>query len=348
MMMNDAICRPKEITCDGIWELYKTLEGLKNRYLWVDLLEKAEADEKLTYLEKVTLGEDGMIYEAPDSMGIELPYSKDEWVQLVLKDVENGKSKRIICKIKVNALRNVQVSPEELLKRNHLRIAEVDDLKGVTFEREKSYDDEPGAMIPVNDHPVPIQRTYAKKGGRVGAMARDFKDYLKSFQIPYKEDVDMGVRRFSFVFMCENAPGGFVEGCIWFFDKAAEVRTYYNSIGADVCRRSEYRAELYRLLNFINARVYMACSDGGNGTFDSAMLYTPRMYLTEDDGFDVSITTIINYDFWRLASYETHTYVTAYCPELLDRFAPYVYGVLEGKLSAEDAISGMKRTYSLD
>lgn len=53
-----------------------------------------------------------------------------------------------------------------------------------------------------------------------------------------------------------------LEGCIWFFDKAAEVRVYYNSIGADICKRSEYRGELYRLLNFINALVFMECPNG--------------------------------------------------------------------------------------
>lgn len=340
MKMNDAICRPEEITSDAIWELYKLLEGLERRYMWIDMLETAEKKEKLMYLDLVALGEDGVIYDVIDD--IEIADCKNEWVELVLKNIENGKAKRYSCKIKINALHNPAVSSNELLKRNNLRIADVSDMENVVFEQEKSCDDEQEPMIPVNDYTVSVRRELVKRGRKAAAMARDFKDYLRSFNIPYKEDVDMGAKRFTFVFMCDNAPGGFVEGCIWFFDKAAEMRVYYNSIGADICKKSECRNELLRLLNFINARVFMGCFDGGNRMFDSSILHTPRIYLTEDEGFDISITTMINYDFWKMARYETHDYITAYCPELLDRLAPYIYGMLKNNLSIMEAISGIK------
>ena len=319
------------------------LEGLEKRYLWTDMLENPEKDEKLMYLESVTLGEDGVVYEAPDCMGIEFPCSKDEWIRLVLKDYENGKVKRYFVKIKVNSLWKNEVSPDELLKRYNLRIPGEDDLNGVTFEPEKSYKDEPEIMLPVNDYPVPIQKDISKKGDKARAVARDLKRYLGYFNIPYREGIDMGIPRITFVFMCDNAPGGFVEGCIWFFYKAAEVRVYYNSIGADICKKSECRNELLRLLNFINARVFMECSDGGNRMYDSTILHTPRIYLTEDGGYDITVTTMINYDFWKTARYETHDYITAYCPELLDRLAPYIYGVLEKRLSVADAVTGIKK-----
>lgn len=206
---------------------------------------------------------------------------------------------------------------------------------------DKSYKGEPGARIPVYDYPIPI--TKELKGERSSAVAHHLKNYLSYNSIPCKEDLDMGVRRFTFVFMCADAPGGFVEGCIWFFDKAAEVRLYYNSIGADICKRSEYRGELYRLLNFINARVFMECSDGGNGKYQAPIWYTPRIYLTEDTGYDISITTIINYDFGEKARHETHDYITAYCPELLDRLAPFIFRTLKGEMNVSDAIFGIKR-----
>lgn len=65
--------------------------------------------------------------------------------------------------------------------------------------------------------------------------------------------------------MIYEAPGGFTEGCIWFFDKVAETRVYYNQMGADICKRSEGRQDLLRLLNFINARVFMELNDGVTG-----------------------------------------------------------------------------------
>lgn len=68
------------------------------------------------------------------------------------------------------------------------------------------------------------------------------------------------------------------------------------------------------------------------------MLYNPRIILSEDD-FDIMITTMINYDIWEMAPVETHNYLTEYCPEVLDRFAFPIYGVLLGKITVEDAFT---------
>ena len=175
MKMNDASCRPKEIACDGIWELYKTLEGLEKRYLWYDRLEKAQENEKLMYLDQITLGEDGMVYEAPDSMGIEFPYSKDEWIAFNLKNFENGKMKSYYVKIKVNTLREPDVTPEELMERNKLRIPQEEDISAAVFDQERSWSGQLGPMVPVNDYPVPVRKGNMEKGERAGAMARDLK-----------------------------------------------------------------------------------------------------------------------------------------------------------------------------
>ena len=196
--------------------------------------------------------------------------------------------------------------------------------------------------LPITHFPVEPTSSYSKKRRDSERAAHWLESYLRSSAVPYKKDIDLGVTRFTFVFMCENAPGGFTEGCIWFFDKVAETRVYYNQMGADICRKSECRQDLLRLLNFINARVFMELSDGGNRWYDPQILYTPRMYLTEDDGYDMSITTMLNYRFWRTAELETNDYITAYQPELLDKLAPFVFGVLKGELTAEDAIFGIE------
>ena len=166
--------------------------------------------------------------------------------------------------------------------------------------------------------------------------------YLKYYSIPYKKDKDLDVTRITFVFESENVPGGFTEGCVWFFDKAAEARVYYNETSVNICKASDHKEGLFRLLNFINARVFMSLSDGGTSRYDPQILFTPRVYLTEDEGYDIAITTMINYRFWYEAMEETHDYLTAYQPELLDKLGPFIFGVLRGVISINEAISGIK------
>lgn len=171
---------------------------------------------------------------------------------------------------------------------------------------------------------------------------KNFTDYLKRHNIPHKSDINNGCQRFTFVFRAENAPDYCVESCIWFYDgDIAEARCYYTAMGAEICKNSEHKDELLRLLNFINARVFLSCGDS-YGLYEPHMLYNPRMYVTEDSCFDITLTTIMNYDFWEVAPVETADYLTAYCPELLDRLARPVFGVLLGQFTADEAIIYIK------
>ena len=335
--------RPEEITCDEIWELYKLLEGLDEHYVFYDRCNAPGEHEELFYLEKTTIGENGVCYYGPDSMGFELPCSKDEWVELLLKHIENGRIRQYVCRITVNALFKNKKSVQELLEEKHIRIATVEELSAAEYEDHSSGYDDSEIKLPVIHTPVPIRTEFARKHEEAETVAYWFLKYLRYHFVPYKEDKDGGVLRYTFVFMSENSPGGFVEGCVWFYDKAAEVRLYYNQIGADLCKGSEHRPELLRLLNFINARVFMEIRDGaGNRFYDPQILHTPRIYLTEDDGYDISITTTINYKFWKNARLETHDYITAYCPELLDKLSPFIFGALKGEMSVSEAILGIE------
>lgn len=166
---------------------------------------------------------------------------------------------------------------------------------------------------------------------------KSFTDYMKRHNISCVTDLDNGVQRFTMHYRAENAPNYCVESCIWFYQDIAEVRCYYTAMGALFCKTSEYKEGLLRLLNFINARVFLDCCDS-YGLYEPHMLYNPRMYVTEDGCFDITITTIINYDFWETAPVETADYLTAYCPELLDRLAPAVFGVLLGNFTVDEAV----------
>lgn len=168
-------------------------------------------------------------------------------------------------------------------------------------------------------------------------VIKNFKEYLMRNQIPYESSVDAGIRQITMTYTVENAPNQRVEGCIWWYGDGAEARVYYDSMGADICRKSEYKAELLRLLNFINARVFLSCGDA-SGLYKPQLLYTPRIYLTEDGCGDITITTMINYDFWKVAPVETADYITIYCPVLLDRLTPAIFGVLLGRMGGDQAI----------
>lgn len=176
-----------------------------------------------------------------------------------------------------------------------------------------------------------------------GEVIKNFTDYLKLHNIPHVTDIDNGCPRFTMVYDAKNAPNHSVESCIWFYDHdVAEARCYYTAMGAAICKDSEHKDGLLRLLNFINARVFLDSGDG-SGLYEPHMLYNPRIYMTEDDCFDITITTMINYDFWEIAPVETADYLTAYCPELLDRLAPSVFGVLLGKFTVDEAINYIRK-----
>ena len=161
--------------------------------------------------------------------------------------------------------------------------------------------------------------------------------YLKNYNIYHQKDFDQGCRRFTMVYDSPASPGGFVESCIWFFPRDhAEVGVYYNEEGAEICKASENRDDLMWLINYINGYVFLKCQDP-NGMYGPSTLYTPRLFMSCDGGYDIVIKTMINYDFWELANIETLDYMTAYCPELLDRLAPAIFGVLRGDQTINEA-----------
>lgn len=176
------------------------------------------------------------------------------------------------------------------------------------------------------------------------AAVKRFTDYLWEHNIYYESSISNGAQQITMVYDVEEAPGECIESCIWFYDDSAEVRAYYSEVGAEICRESEYRGELLKLLNYINARVFLSCGNS-QGPYEPHMLHTPRMYMTEDGSFDITITTMINYDFWEVAPMETDDYITIYCPELLERLTYPIFLVLLGKISVDDAKERIRQEF---
>lgn len=80
----------------------------------------------------------------------------------------------------------------------------------------------------------------------------------------------------------------------------------------------------------------MCSADGA--LYVPSTLYTPRIFIKENDCFDITLTTIINYDFYKLAPLETEDYITAYCPDLLNKLSPVIFSLLLGKINLQQAM----------
>lgn len=165
--------------------------------------------------------------------------------------------------------------------------------------------------------------------------------YLKSHFIYFETDFCAGTPRFTLMFKnCNNCPDKILESCVYFYQDCMEVKTYFTQNAASWCK--EYQQNIHmimRLLNYINATVWMGSSDGANGLlYNPSILYTPRIFISEDECYDITITTIINYDFYEVAPLETEDYITAYCPDLLDKLSLAIFPLLLGKITLHQAI----------
>ena len=149
-----------------------------------------------------------------------------------------------------------------------------------------------------------------------------------------------GIPRITMVFKnCDRSPGYITEGCIWFYENSMEVRVYYSKLGAEICQKSKHLPELYRLMNYINARLWVSVSDGLEGAlYQSQYLILPRFYVTEDEMQDITATMLIPYTHFELDMLEIEDFITSVLPGLLDDLSIPVFLLLEGRITAEEAI----------
>lgn len=171
-------------------------------------------------------------------------------------------------------------------------------------------------------------------------MRSKITSYLKQHNLYFEADLMEGIPRITMVFKnCDRCPDYITEGCIWFYEDFMEVRVYYSKLGAEICQKSKYLFELYRLLNYINARLWVSVSDGLEGAlYQSQYLISPRFYVTEDEMQDITATMLIPYTHFELDILEMEDFITAALPGMLDDLSIPVFLLLEGRITAEEAI----------
>lgn len=164
--------------------------------------------------------------------------------------------------------------------------------------------------------------------------------YLKLHNLCFETDQIEGIPRITMVFKnCDRCPDYITEGCIWFYEDFMEVRVYYSKLGAEICQKSKYLPELYRLMNYINARLWVGASDGMDGAlYQSQYLISPRFYITEDEMQDITATMLIPYTHFEMDVLELEDFITAALPSLLNSLSVPVFLLLEGRITVEEAI----------
>ncbi len=169
--------------------------------------------------------------------------------------------------------------------------------------------------------------------------------YLKMHNISFEDDLDNGSSRITMLYSgYNNCPDKILESCIWFYEDEMEIRVYYDENASKWCKKGEHICDMMRLFNFINAQVWPRTADGmQEALYKPHHLHTPRLYMTEDGFYDITLTSVIAYDFYAVAPLETEDYITACCPELLDKLAPAIFGTLLGQLNVEQAMSYVKQ-----
>ena len=172
------------------------------------------------------------------------------------------------------------------------------------------------------------------------AKAR-FARYLKSHFIEFHESTENGVVKYRMTYKnYELCPEHKLESCVWFFPDHMQACVYYSIVGAELCKESEHKSELMRLLNYINAMVWPVATDGKEDTvYKPHVLYAPRIFMMEDETFDIMLAFPVNYTFYEAAPIETEDFITACCPDLMDSLAFAIFGLLLGTANLEQAIA---------
>lgn len=175
--------------------------------------------------------------------------------------------------------------------------------------------------------------------------------YLKERNIKYFEHLHDGDNSILMDFEgYTTCPDKVLECSIEFLDTCMETRVFFTENASSwIKERSDDLADMYRLMNFINARVWPFSHDGIGGKLYSAHhLQTPRIYITEDEYYDITATTFIDYDHYEMAPLETEDYCTATIPELMSKLSLPIFLLLMKNVTVEEAITLIKRDVLLE
>ncbi|MCR4598418.1 MAG: hypothetical protein K5678_05230 [Acetatifactor sp.] len=134
MKINDAN-RPKDITSDAIWEIYKRLCEMEKRYVFYYNTQGCRQERRryLCYVEGIGIGADDTEYDDRDPMGITMPYQKLEWVYLSLVTMKNGKLCHWDTKLSQNVLYRQPRGVEGIIENSKVSFPTPEELSPAEF-----------------------------------------------------------------------------------------------------------------------------------------------------------------------------------------------------------------------
>ena len=111
---------PEGITSDKIRQLYDKLISLPLPFVYVNKYYGRYSEPKLYHLKAVNI-DHGETQFGVDSMGIELPWNRYEWVDLKLEPAD-GSEDSTVCRIELDALYENNQTIEEILMKHRISI----------------------------------------------------------------------------------------------------------------------------------------------------------------------------------------------------------------------------------
>lgn len=316
------------ITCQEIRDLYHILKGLKQPYLLGGRRSKKDQEKALYYLEDlgVHIWENECYY---DPCGVEIPASRVEGISMKLVRIEGSKKVYRNLDVGVNVYYENEDSVEKLLADRGITIPDAEEISGVEMKD--------GIPVYHSAYCAESSKKWASRGDRLRSTAiQGFEDYLKNQKVFYTREENGGLPFILFRVPASNVPDEEIEGIVLFDEYVAEMKLYY--IGTrELCKKSNYRDELFRVLNFVNARLFPTCNETPNDGNGMQLYFVPRICL-DDSGYDIVAGTMFHYEIWNQFLWEVGDYATRLCVEFLDTLAEPFLKVLTGEINAEEAI----------
>ena len=339
--MKDIISRPKEITSDVLWELYSMLYYLEEPYL---VYEKRKKDEelKLYYIQSLSLIDDGIVYGGPDNMGMELPTSKNEWLELQLINLENGRKQRMVKRICVNALYVNHRTTQDLLSFEDLRLPTEQELKSENYEPYPVFVQEPKVSLPSYQIPVEVEKTPESKRRRAACNnAYHLGNAMSLERIAFRSE-NQKVRTTQEIFYeAEHVPGELLRGTIQYYDLAAELELFIPPVCLEKYVGIEQKDELLVFLNEVNARILPRYQGDVAVTNDAKSPFSWRIYYARKT---VCLATLIPYTLWEERRSRTHDTILKDSPNFLDRLTPFIIGILSGNRMTDEVIPEIEQS----
>lgn len=311
----------------SFWGLYSFLKGLERPYIRVKCVDDEKDDlyrfSNVIYKER---REENLPAQLGDYGYASYDHIYRESITMDLEKMVDGKLVKRSHEISINSACYSRYTMEELMEKYGITIPSEEDLKLVTFDN----------LIPVSNvckTPEHLNQRDRYELRSLECYVSDFKDYVEEKDIQYILDKDNGVPRFTMIFDAPKCPGRAVFVSVRISEEVAEVRASYSDEGIEALRNSAHKDEVLRLLNFINDKAFLIQTNMGWKHKRAALLYTPSFFVS---GEGITAATMINYCLWDEFG-ATESYITQNCPKLLDQLAPYVFGVIEGKISAKEA-----------